>query len=196
MDTGRQHGEASHAKNEQQAQHREEREQDVSISPASLADADAIQQLVLAAYAKYVDRMGREPAPMTADYRAALADPDPSRRTYALRRRADGRVVGALQLSGLRGHPAAAAAASPLPLAVDNIVVSRDAQGRGYGRLLMGFAEGVAREQGRPALVLYTNEMMHENMALYGKMGFVEVDRRLQDGYRRVFFRKPLEPVL
>lgn len=190
-EAGQQHGEASHPEKQHRAQRQFEHE-DVSIIPASVADADAIKQLVTAAYTKYVDRIGREPAPMTIDYRAALADPDPSRRTYALRRRADDRVVGALQLSGLHhGHPAVDS-----PLAVDNIVVAHDAQGRGYGRLLMDFAEDIARGQGRPALVLHTNEKMHENIVLYGKMGFVEVDRRVQDGYRRVFFRKPLGPLL
>lgn len=79
-EAGQQHGEASHAEKQQQVQQQSERE-DVSISPASVADADAIKQLVTAAYTKYVDRIGREPAPMTIDYRAALVDPDPSRRT-------------------------------------------------------------------------------------------------------------------
>jgi hypothetical protein len=33
---------------------------------------------------------------------------------------------------------------------------------------------------------------MTENLAFYAKLGFEEIDRRLKDGYRRVYFRKSL----
>lgn len=49
-----------------------------------------------------------------------------------------------------------------------------------------------ARARGRPRLVLYTNRMMWENVALYGRWGFVETGRRHEDGYERVYFAKDL----
>ena len=49
-----------------------------------------------------------------------------------------------------------------------------------------------ARAQGRPRLVLYTNVMMWENVALYGRWGFAETGRRREDGYERVYFAKDL----
>jgi ribosomal protein S18 acetylase RimI-like enzyme len=39
---------------------------------------------------------------------------------------------------------------------------------------------------------LYTNEVMVENLAFYQRLGFVEVERRMDEGYRRVFLRKSL----
>jgi len=54
------------------------------------------------------------------------------------------------------------------------------------------FAERRAREAGLAALDLYTNEAMRENLALYSRLGFVEVGRRDDAGYRRVFLRKTL----
>jgi hypothetical protein len=42
-------------------------------------------------------------------------------------------------------------------------------------------------------VTLYTNEAMVENLRLYRRLGFVETDRRVEDGYRRVFFRKSLD---
>ncbi len=43
------------------------------IVPATPGDAGAVAGCVRAAYAGYVERIGREPAPMTADYQALIA---------------------------------------------------------------------------------------------------------------------------
>ena len=41
-------------------------------------------------------------------------------------------------------------------------------------------------------LRLYTHELMVENIALYQRLGYREVERRQEDGFRRVFMRKPI----
>jgi len=56
----------------------------------------------------------------------------------------------------------------------------------------MAFAEELARAAGLPDLRLHTNEAMTENLAFYGRLGFEEISRSVQDGYRRVFLRKIL----
>ena len=56
----------------------------------------------------------------------------------------------------------------------------------------MAFAEQYARERGLRELRLYTNKVMVENLAFYQRLGFVEVERRVDDGYHRVFMRKSL----
>jgi len=61
------------------------------------------------------------------------------------------------------------------------------AQGLGVGRLLMEFAEQLAVRRR-----LDTNEIMTENISLYSHLGYVEVDRHIEDGYRRVFMEKRL----
>ncbi len=35
---------------------------------------------------------------------------------------------------------------------------------------------------------------MHENLRFYPRLGYREVGRRLEDGFRRVYFSKQLEP--
>lgn len=160
-------------------------EKNVVIQAATPKDADTIKQITLACYAKYVGRIGREPAPMTADYHALVADDAAS--VWMLRERDSSRGVGSIILYDSPGDDS---------LLVDNLIVDPAVQGRGYGRLLMGFAEDVARERGWPALTLFTNEKMYENLALYPKMGFVVVDRRVENGYHRVYFRKTLAPVV
>jgi ribosomal protein S18 acetylase RimI-like enzyme len=41
-------------------------------------------------------------------------------------------------------------------------------------------------------LRLYTNELMVANIALYQRLGYREVERRQDAGFRRVFMRKPV----
>ena len=75
---------------------------------------------------------------------------------------------------------------------LDNVAVRLRSQGKGIGRLLLQLAESEAVRQGFGSIYLYTNELMTENRALYGSMGFVEYDHRIVDGYPRVFLRKSL----
>lgn len=51
-----------------------------------------------------------------------------------------------------------------------------------------------ARSLGCPAVRLYTHELMVENIALYGKIGFRETHRATENGFARVFMRKELTP--
>jgi ribosomal protein S18 acetylase RimI-like enzyme len=58
----------------------------------------------------------------------------------------------------------------------------------------MDFVEEQARAGGYGEIRLYTHERMTENIPYYEKLGYVEVERRVEDGYHRVFFRKTLRP--
>jgi ribosomal protein S18 acetylase RimI-like enzyme len=145
------------------------------IVPAAPGDAPAVAACVRAAYALYVERIGREPAPMTADYDALIAAGE----VWLIRAGED--VAGVLVL---RPQPPA--------LLVENIAVAPVRQGRGLGRLLMAFAENRARAEGLAEVVLYTNERMTENLRFYPALGFTETGRALQDGFARVFYRKAL----
>jgi GNAT superfamily N-acetyltransferase len=75
---------------------------------------------------------------------------------------------------------------------VNNLVVDPDAQGKGYGRVLMNCAEDWARAKACTEMALFTNVKMFENLGLYAKMGYDEVERRTEDGFDRVYFRKKL----
>ena len=147
----------------------------LAVRPAVSGDAPGVRALVEAAYAPYVARIGRRPAPMTADYAALIAEgvvwvaPGP------------GRLRGVLVMMPEGDH-----------LFLENIAVHPEEQGRGLGRALMAFVDEHARALGLSAVELYTNEAMTENLAFYPRLGFVEVDRRTEDGFRRVFMRKTL----
>ena len=77
---------------------------------------------------------------------------------------------------------------------LNNLAVAPDCQGQGIGRLLIEFAENQARARGHDHIALYTNEKMTENIALYGRLGYIEVARRCEAGCRRIYMVKPLRP--
>jgi ribosomal protein S18 acetylase RimI-like enzyme len=148
----------------------------MQIRRALDADVTAVRAVVDAAYSRYVPRIGRSPAPMTADYETRVAAGE------VWVGDADGRVIGVLVI-----RPSGDA------LELENVAVDPAQQGRGHGRALVSFAEGHARELGLAAVELYTNEVMVENLQLYPRLGYVEVGRHVEDGYRRVYFRKTLD---
>ena len=68
--------------------------------------------------------------------------------------------------------------------------IAPSAQGKGYGRALVGFAEAEARRCGHGEVRLYTNVLMAENLALHGRLGFRETGRVSEKGYERVYMAK------
>ncbi len=143
------------------------------IRPAVAGDVPAIEALVREAYAMYVPRIGREPAPVTADHAGLVT----AGRTSVVE--ADGEIAGVIVLIPGGDH-----------LLVENVAVAPAMQGRGLGRELMAFAERQATELGMAELRLYTNQLMTENLALYPALGYSETGRRVEDGFARVYFSK------
>ena len=144
-----------------------------SIRRATTADLAGIRQLINDAYQKYVERIGRAPAPMTADYAAALEHS----RVWVLEN--DRAIVGALVTESRADH-----------LLLETIAVAPGAQGSGYGRLLLDRAEHDAAELGFDEVRLYTNEAMTENLTFYPRHGYRETGRATEDGFHRVYFSK------
>ena len=145
------------------------------IRPATGTDVAAVQALARAAYALYVPRIGREPAPMHADFATQIATGQVHVATL------DNVCVGYIVLYPRGDH-----------VHVENIAVDPRAQGRGVGKALLNFAEDRASDHGLYAIELYTNEKMTENLQLYPRLGYREIDRRSEAGFARVYFRKDL----
>ncbi len=139
---------------------------------AAPEDAARLREIARISYEKYVPRIGREPAPMGADYAAAIAA---------------GRVVVIEADGAIAGYMVAWPEADAY--FVDNIAVDPACQGRGTGRALIDHAVREARRHRLSALRLYTNAAMHENLAMYAHMGFVETHRATEHGLNRVFMR-------
>ncbi len=148
---------------------------DSEIRPAASAEAAAIQALVARAYAVYEPRMDKRPGPVLDDYAARVANGE----AFVLADSGD--IAGALVLIDQEDY-----------LLLDNVAVDPARLGRGFGRRLVDFAEAEARRRGYAEIRLYTNEVMHENVGLYERLGYAVTGRGEQAGYRRVFMAKAL----
>ena len=62
----------------------------------------------------------------------------------------------------------------------------------GANRALLEFAEGEALRRGYHSIYLYTNVKMTANQVLYPKIGYVAYERKFDQGYDRIFYRKKL----
>jgi GNAT superfamily N-acetyltransferase len=119
------------------------------VRRAGPGDVDELRPIAAAAYQKYVGRIGRAPAPVTANYAQAVRD------GQAWAAVEDGQIVGF-----------AIVIAQPGYLLLDNVAVLPAAQGRGIGVRLLVLAEEQARGLGLGEIRLYTNEAMTENPCL------------------------------
>jgi ribosomal protein S18 acetylase RimI-like enzyme len=145
------------------------------LRPAARDDLAAVQEIVRAAYTRYIARIGREPGPMLDDYAALIGEG----RVHVAER--NGIVQGVLVLIPQEDS-----------MLLDNVAVAPEAQGSGLGRMMLEFAERAAIEAGYPGIRLYTNEAMTENVALYARNGYAETHRVEEKGLRRVCMHKPL----
>ncbi|MFC0243620.1 GNAT family N-acetyltransferase [Rhodopseudomonas telluris] len=127
------------------------------IRRGTAADVDAISDLTMRAYQKWLALIGYEPLPMLADYAVAVQE----HRFDLLE--VDG-APAALIETELRADD----------VLIVNVAVSPDAQKRGYGRRLLTVAEQIATEAVRTTLRLYTNERFEKNIRLYASLGYAE----------------------
>ena len=127
----------------------------LELRRAGPADADAIAALTRDAYAKWVPVIGRAPKPMTADYDVAV------REHLIDLLHSGGKLVALIECILKPDH-----------LLIENLAVSPDCQGNGYGRRLMAHAEDLARAMGQAEVRLYTNKLFAENVAFYHKLGY------------------------
>ncbi|MEM8792858.1 MAG: GNAT family N-acetyltransferase [Pseudomonadota bacterium] len=144
------------------------------IRQATPEDTDAVRQIAQAAYAPYVAAIGRKPAPMVADFGAQIAQG----------------AVWVAQAQDVLGFIAFFPRGDHMFL--ENVAVHPGAHGQGIGRLLIAQCEEAARGQHLASVELYTNARMTANLALYPRLGYVETERRVEDGFDRVYFRKVL----
>jgi N-acetylglutamate synthase-like GNAT family acetyltransferase len=102
----------------------------VQIRSARESDAVALREIVERAYSVYIERIGRRPAPMNADYAQKISEGCISVADK------DGEIIGLIVLLVKQDH-----------LLIENVAVDPAHQGRGVGRALMAHAETYASQQ-------------------------------------------------
>jgi ribosomal protein S18 acetylase RimI-like enzyme len=145
------------------------------IRIARTGDVERIREIARAAYARYVPRIGREPAPMMATYDADVS----AGRVVVLE--VERKVIGYL-------------VAWPEEDAyfIENIGIEPELQGKGWGRRLIDHAASEATHNSLNVLRLYTNAAMTENLSMNAHLGFVETHRVTENGFNRVYMRLDL----
>ncbi|WP_406226963.1 GNAT family N-acetyltransferase [Pseudomonas siliginis] len=147
------------------------------IRQAFANDESAVRACAEQAYAQYVSVIGREPAPMLADFRAQIA-------------------AGVVHLSiGEKDELRGFIVFFPVDqhMFLENVAVSNAGRGKGIGKALIQFCEAQAAQLGFSRVCLYTNAKMTGNLSIYPRLGYVEVQRRTEDGFDRVYFEKRLD---
>jgi len=146
------------------------------IRKATDADLDQVEACAVAAYTRYIERIGKKPAPMVADFAAAIE----SETLYVIE--AGAQICGFVVFYACQDY-----------LHLENVAVDPCFQGLGLGMQLIDFVEQQARDGGYVSIELYTNAKMTENLGLYPRLGYEQFDRRVEDGFDRVYFSKTLD---
>ncbi|KAL4808423.1 acyl-CoA N-acyltransferase [Aspergillus unguis] len=188
----------------------------IKITKATPSQVPTIQSIIASAFTRYIPVLGRLPTPMQADFDEILRTP--GRAVYVLSDTSFNSLSNtAASWSSSHSHTiplgrayilATMTIRIPDPASDDSIdeetksvaykdamqvnyfAVSPSAQGHGYGRVLLKFAEAKVREEGKSAVMLFTGENFHESIAFYKKLGFREVGRGPKR--QRVYMRKEL----
>ena len=145
------------------------------IRKAILDDLQDIENCAQQSFAKYIARIGKKPAPMLADYEGHINNGSVFVLEY------ENTLAGLVILVDSAEH-----------VLLDTIAVYPSYQGKSLGKALLRFAENHTVQMGKSEVRVNTNEKMFENIAIYNHCGYMEYDRRCEDGYDRVFFRKKL----
>ena len=144
------------------------------IRIATISDVQGIAVCVKAAYQHYIDRIGKPPGPMLADYIKVIEN------HIVFVAEADD-IVGVLVLIQGSGN-----------ILLDNIAVHPEQQGKGLGKYLINLAESEAVQRGFKKIQLYPHQVMTENFEIYKSMGYLETERKNVQGYDRIYMEKHL----
>ena len=145
------------------------------IRAATSDDAAVVQRIARAAYARYPEELGLEPAPLFVEYADEIAN-----KNVQLVCASDDTVFGFLIVN------------TQDTFWIDQIAIDEQAQRRGFGTVLLRQAEQSARQAGFTHVYLLIHALMIDNQHWYTRHGYVEIDRRIDAGLDRVFFRKTL----
>jgi GNAT superfamily N-acetyltransferase len=142
---------------------------------ACSSDAEAVAGCVKAAFSLYIERIGKPPAPMLLNFPEIIA-------------------AGKVWVAVIAGQVAGVLVQyeTETGFFIDTVAALPELKGTGVGRALLVFAECEAVRRGYRSIYLCTNMKMTENQAFYPRIGYVEYDRKFDQGFDRIFYRKQL----
>lgn len=146
------------------------------IRKATPDDETDVRACAEEAYEQYVVAIGKKPAPMVADFGAQIS------RGCLYVACQDAMIEGFIVFFQREDH-----------MFLENVAVRKASSGKGLGKILMAYCEAEAKRARLSSIELYTNEKMTANLSIYPHLGYKEFDRREEDGFHRVYYRKLLD---
>ena len=143
---------------------------------ANMGYLEQISECARLAYGKYVSVIGKKPAPMIANFSELI-----KKECVYIEKHGEETLTGFIVFYPKDGV-----------MHLENVAVHPDYQGQGVGNRLIKHCEMDGKRLNCSSVELYTNEKMVENTMIYPKLGYVEFDRRTEDGFYRVYYRKVL----
>lgn len=147
----------------------------MAIRKATERDVAAVQDIAARAFVGHVAKIGRRPAPMDANYAELVS-------------RGDVIVASSTRIEGF-----AARRFDAKRVEIEIVAVEPEAEARGLGRALVEWCEDEGRQRGCSVAALYTNARMEANLRIWPRLGYIEVERRVEHGFDRVFYEKRLD---
>lgn len=138
-------------------------------------DLPIIRVVVDLAFSPFIPLVGKQPVPMLEDFMKAIRDDE------IWLAESSGVCKGLLHLKFAPSH-----------LVYEIVAVSPLWQGQGVGKALLRFGEEKAKEYGYQEIRLLTNQTFSAAVAMYPKYGYQEVERREEEGYSRIYYRKAI----
>ena len=145
---------------------------DFVIRVAETGDVPQMQAIARDAYSVYVEKMGRDPAPMHADLHTHISNDT----VFVVM--SGGDIAVYVILCSVNDE-----------WWLDNFATSLNHRGQGIGRLLVIAAEGWLAHRTHH-FHLYTNIALEANLVWYQRLGYERTGRRIVDGFDRVYFTK------
>ena len=145
------------------------------IRAATSDDLASVRQIAEHAFEPFVDVIGKKPAPMVANFAQQIEE---------------GVVVVAEEYNAILGYCVAYQQGAVWH--VENLAVASSTQGHGVGARLMADSERRALAAKCSSVELYTNVAMDAALAFYPRLGYAEIYRGEEDGFKRAYFRKAL----
>ena len=166
------------------------------VRPALAKDAEAMRFIAQQAFDQYVARMGKQPAPMLANFdfhlkydSCFIAEQNGKAVGYAIMQFANNEPRNN---ESRNNEPSDTEPLDREPL-LDTIAVLPTYQGRGIGKTLMLALETTMKQAGYKSYKLYSNIHMTETIAWYKRFGFEQLYQITEDGFDRVYMRKYLK---
>ena len=151
---------------------------DVEIRQAEVCDAVAVEACCFDAFSAYIPLIGRAPAPMGIDYKKAICEHTLFMAFY------QNQLAGfALIVDGEEDF-----------MLLDVLAVHPAYHGNGIGGALILYVEAYILAHGKQECRLCTNVKFTRTRSIYEHLGYELYDRKNEDGYDRVYYRKMIYP--